>query len=70
MNGWDCKEKLVGPPKCTFAQVWKKALARNAPSNAVAELGYRADFNGVAKWYVGIDEPDSKFSEIFDDDCR
>jgi hypothetical protein len=70
MNGWECKEKLVGPPKCTFAQVWKKALARNAPSNAVAELGYRADFNGVAKWYVGIDDPDSKFSEIFDDDCR
>ena len=69
MDGWECKETLVGPPKCTFAKVWKKALAKGAPSNAIGTLGYRADFNGVARWYFDIDDPDMKFSEIFNDDC-
>ncbi|HUS31379.1 MAG TPA: serine/threonine-protein kinase [Kofleriaceae bacterium] len=69
MDGWDCNERLVGLPKCSFAQVWKKALAKKAPSNAIGSLGYRADFNGVAKWYFDIEDPDAKFSEMFNDDC-
>jgi hypothetical protein len=67
MDGWECNEKLVGPPKCSFQQVWKKALAKKAPANALGSLGYRADFNGVAKWYFDIDDPDVDFSEMFDD---
>ncbi|HTL31514.1 MAG TPA: serine/threonine-protein kinase [Kofleriaceae bacterium] len=69
IDGWECKETLVGPPKCTFAKVWKKALAKGAPSNAIGTLGYRADFNGVTRWYFDIDDPDMKFGEIFSDDC-
>ena len=67
IDGWECKEKLIGPPKCTLAQVWKKALAKGAPSNAVASLGYRP-WQGVAKWYFSIEG--TKFSEVFADDCR
>ena len=67
MNGWECDEKLIGPPKCTAAKVWKKALAAKAPSNAVGTLGYRPDFNGVAKWYLDIKDTD--FSEMWNDDC-
>ena len=70
INGWECNEKLIGPPKCSFAQVWKKALALKAPANAIAELGYRPNFDGVATWYIDIDDPDAKFSEMFGDDCR
>ncbi len=67
INGWECKEPLLGPPKCTTVEVWKKALARGAPNNAIAELGYRGWAN-KAKWYVSIDG--TKFSEVFEDDCR
>jgi hypothetical protein len=47
--------------------VWKKALAKGAPTNAIAELGYRG-WDHKARWYVSIDG--TKFSEVFDDDCR
>jgi hypothetical protein len=71
INGFDCNEKLIGPPKCTFAQVWKKALAKKAPSNAVGTLGYRTTpTTGDAVWYFDIDDPDVKFSEMFPDDCH
>jgi len=67
MDGWECsKEKLIGPPKCTLAQIWKKALAKKAPTNALATIGYRA-WEGVAKWYFSIN--DTSFSEVFPDDC-
>ena len=41
INGWECKEPLLGPPKCTTVEVWKKALARvrrptRSPSSAIA----------------------------------
>ncbi|HEX5058344.1 MAG TPA: serine/threonine-protein kinase [Kofleriaceae bacterium] len=67
IDGWECKETLIGSPKCTTAQVWKKAIAKGAPANAIAELGYRA-WDGKARWYFDIGG--TKFSEVFDDDCR
>jgi hypothetical protein len=68
LDGWDCKEALIGVPKCSLVQVWKKALAKKAPPNALAELGYRA-WDGRARWYFTIDDDDLKISEVFDDDC-
>ena len=62
-----CKEPLLGPPKCTSVQVWKKALAKGAPANAIAELGYRSWAN-KARWYFSIEG--TKVSDVFDDDCR
>ncbi|HEY5949387.1 MAG TPA: serine/threonine-protein kinase [Kofleriaceae bacterium] len=67
LDGWECKEPLLGPPKCTTVQIWKKAIAKGAPTNAIAEIGYRG-WDNKARWYFSID--DAKFSEMFDDDCR
>ncbi|HSD86905.1 MAG TPA: serine/threonine-protein kinase [Kofleriaceae bacterium] len=70
MDGWECnKEKPIGPPKCSVIQIWKKALAKKAPSNALGELGYRATFDGTTTWYFDINDDDVKFSEMFRDDC-
>jgi len=32
--------KLADPPKCSFADLWKKAIARGLPTNAVAIIRY------------------------------
>jgi outer membrane biosynthesis protein TonB len=70
MSGWDChKEKQLGPPRCSFAQVWNKARAKGAPDNALAQLGYRAASGGKPTWYFRIDDDEGKFSVIFPDDC-
>jgi hypothetical protein len=69
IDGWDCKDKLIGPPRCSFVQVWQKALAKGAPKNAIAELGYRSDFNGVATWYFDVEDDDQPFDATFRDDC-
>src|SRR5690606_601117 len=71
-GGWSapipgqCNEPLLGPPKCTSVQIWKKALARGAPRNAIAELGYRG-WNKRARWYFTIEG--TKFSQMYHDDC-
>jgi hypothetical protein len=65
----DCKEIAIHPPRCSAAQVWKKALAKRADlaAHTVAEMGYRADFNGGIHWYFDI--RDENISWIFPDDC-
>jgi serine/threonine protein kinase len=67
LSGWECKEPLLGPPKCTTKQIWKKALDKGAPENAIAGLGYRGS-SGKARWYFSIEG--TKHSHVFDDDCR
>jgi serine/threonine protein kinase len=67
IDGWECKEPLLGPPKCTTVQVWKKAIAKGAPTNAIGQLGYRG-WDNKAKWYFSIEG--TKVSEVFEDDCR
>jgi len=69
IDGWECKEKLIGPPKCSLVQVWKKALAKKAPANALGSLGYRTDGSGAATWYFSIRDDDLSFSEMFPDKC-
>ena len=67
----DCsKERVVPAPRCSSSSVWKKAIAHKAPSsNAVANLGYRA--NGARPvWYFDIGfGRDVAFSNVFGDDC-
>jgi hypothetical protein len=68
ITGWECDETPIPHPRCTPAQVWKKMIARGAPTgNVVGELGYRATFAKKAVWYAGIEG--TKFSEIIPDDC-
>jgi serine/threonine-protein kinase len=65
---WECKdEHTIRAPKCTTAQVWQKAIKLGAPGkNAVAELGYRSDFDGNIIWYVDIGDV---FSQMIPDNC-
>jgi hypothetical protein len=65
---WDCKdEKLIRAPRCTAAQVWQKAIKLGAPGkNAVAEMGYRTDFDGNILWYFDIGDA---FSQTIPDNC-
>jgi hypothetical protein len=50
--------------------VWKKAIARKAPShNAVGNVGYRSSGSRPV-WYFDIGfGTDRLFSEMFGDDC-
>jgi hypothetical protein len=67
----DCsKEHVIPPPRCSFAAVWKKAIARKAPSqNVVGNVDYRS--NGTKPvWYFDIGFGfDVAFSQIISDDC-
>ncbi|HZJ65803.1 MAG TPA: serine/threonine-protein kinase [Kofleriaceae bacterium] len=71
INFVDCaKERVVPVPKCSFAGVWKKAIARKAPSqNAVGNVDYRSNGSRPV-WYFAIGSgTDTVFSEMFGDDC-
>jgi serine/threonine protein kinase len=68
---FDCaKEHAVPVPRCSFAAVWKKAIARKAPShNAVGNVDYRSNGSRPV-WYFDIGAGfDVAFSEMFGDDC-
>ncbi|MDX2087057.1 MAG: serine/threonine-protein kinase [Kofleriaceae bacterium] len=72
VSGLDCsKETPVPAPRCTPADLWKRAIAKKAPAtNAVANLGYRATGNRII-WYFDIGAgTDRIFSATFSDDCR
>ncbi|HEY6180482.1 MAG TPA: hypothetical protein VIX73_38835, partial [Kofleriaceae bacterium] len=67
----DCsKEHVVPVPRCSFAGVWKKAIARKAPSqNAVGNVDYRSN-GSKPVWYFDIGAGfDKVFSQMFGDDC-
>lgn len=65
LSGFDCKEKPIGPPRCTYQQIWQKAIALGAPADKIGELGYRTTPSGKRVWYVDIGE---SFSEMIPDD--
>jgi hypothetical protein len=67
----DCsKEHVVPVPRCSFTAVWKKAIARKAPSqNAVGNVDYRSN-GSKPVWYFDIGAGfDKVFSQMFGDDC-
>ena len=68
---FDCaKEHVVPVPRCSLTALWKKAIARKAPShNAVGNVGYRSSGSRPV-WYFDIGfGTDVSFSEMFGDDC-
>jgi serine/threonine protein kinase len=68
---FDCaKERVVPVPRCSLTGVWKKAIARKAPSHsAVGNVGYRSSGSRPV-WYFDIGfGTDVSFSEMFGDDC-
>ncbi|MBP6838452.1 MAG: protein kinase [Kofleriaceae bacterium] len=69
MNGWECKKEVtLAPPRCSLAQLWKKAAAQGAPTDdVIGEFGYRTTPSSkTGVWYVDIA---GEFSKILPDDC-
>ena len=46
-----CDARLVRAPRCSFASVWKQALAKGIPSDLVARIGWLFD----ERWFFDID---------------
>jgi hypothetical protein len=46
-----CDARLVRAPRCSFASVWKQALAKGVPSDVVARIGWLFD----ESWFFDID---------------
>jgi hypothetical protein len=46
-----CDDRLVRAPRCSFASVWKQALAKGVPSDVVARIGWLFD----ESWFFDID---------------
>jgi hypothetical protein len=56
----DCRRShLVAPPACTFADVWKRALAAGAPAGAVATIHLAARYRSPYDPPDPADEPDT-----------
>jgi hypothetical protein len=67
LDGWECKEPLLGEPRCSAREVWKQAIAKGAPAdNAVAQMSYH-DWDGKARWYLTIGDD---YSDSRDDSCQ
>jgi serine/threonine protein kinase len=67
LEGWECDEPLVGPPRCSARQVWQKARAQGATGEeAAASIGYWAGPGGKGRWHLDIED---EFSEWIDDGC-
>ncbi len=68
----DCKTKPVPKPRCSVAQVWKKAIAMKPElAKAVADLTYTSNIvSHKVVWMFDIEEDGEKLlSEQFPDDC-
>ncbi|MBA2543465.1 MAG: serine/threonine protein kinase [Deltaproteobacteria bacterium] len=51
----NCKTKTVPVPTCSYAALWKFALASGGPSNAVANIGYySASMHDSPRWFFDI----------------
>ena len=62
-------EKEVPDPKCSFADLWKTAIAKGAPQGAVASITYKADSSTEKPAYEFVVR-DTKVDLNFDADCK
>jgi hypothetical protein len=46
-----CTDRFVRAPRCSFAAVWKRALAHGVPSDVVARIGWLSD----QQWFFDTD---------------
>ena len=71
---WVCRESLPGPPRCSIAAVWQRALRQGAPNPALADIELTTT-GGVRQWSFKIRDrsgpvqPKPLFKLIFADDC-
>jgi hypothetical protein len=74
LSGTDCASSTPTPPRCTLAQVWKRAIDAGAPSPAFAtiELGTGHVGGASLSWtFEIVDRTTGKkvFKKTFPDDC-
>lgn len=60
----DCDQPLLGSPKCSPAEIWKRAQADGAPEKGVAELIYMW-WQGAKTWHFNHKD----FHKQYADDC-
>jgi hypothetical protein len=46
-----CDARLVRPPRCSLASVWKQALAQGIPGDVIARIGWLFD----ESWFFDVD---------------
>ncbi|HET9627229.1 MAG TPA: hypothetical protein VFP84_37975, partial [Kofleriaceae bacterium] len=46
-----CDDRLIRAPRCSFAAVWKRALAKGVPGDVVARIGWLSD----QTWFFDTD---------------
>jgi serine/threonine protein kinase len=65
--GMCIKQKPIPVPRCSAKQIWAKAIAKGAASDAVASLSFRGNIaNGKIEWWFDISGGlDARFA----DDC-
>lgn len=65
-----CREVPDYTPKCTVAQIWKRAIEQGAPADALAVILF--DNDATPSWRFDItDEPRRvNIQHTFDDDCE
>lgn len=57
-------------PKCTPAEIWKRAAAKDAPVDALAYLIYRAGSRPRWKFTITDKPRNVNIRHDFDDDCE
>jgi hypothetical protein len=62
-----CGTSVPGPTRCTIADVWQRAIAKGAPSTAVAAITLRTE-SGKRRWRFEIANTITAMS--FADDCH
>jgi hypothetical protein len=65
----ECADTVDYVPRCGAAAIWKRAIAKKAPGEAVAQLTFHAN---EKKWDFAIDDEPLKVHvrESFPDDCE
>jgi len=62
-----CNVPLIGMPRCSGRQVWRRAVKQGAPGgNVIGSLGYWADDQGHARWLASVPP---RFSKWIPDSC-
>jgi hypothetical protein len=46
-----CEARLVRAPRCSFAAVWQRALAKGVAGDVVAKIGWLSD----ETWFFDVD---------------
>ena len=75
-GGWagrmlSCGDVAVVGPRCAATEIWKRAIERNAPADALAVLDYQTS-NGKGAWSFRISDPPRGVNVQlgFRDDCE